>query len=704
VFPKGRLRWEALARAAAIKFFWDTCHPDAARRIAVSFIQWMNLNFEAGRLPGATEEEVQDLTIAILDGVGVEVEAPGSEGDIGVGIYDGEKTVIKTASEVALTEIEADAFADDLPRLIVVRRLADNSNPLNFGGNQFAPFFDYDATKLEGPTADKDKILATGKFAIIAFCLFPPSVFEYPDNVAIGHNPVEDPDDEFSFEILPTVNLPEERPDLVEELNCGELEENPGPIIIDGMFDRGLPGLANAAWRTADRFLGPVASTLLLPEPLWAAASVGFLGPIGGKTTSLSPFGTVEVGETDVGEVGIGVGSEGAGPYFVGQPLDTCNDGCHPRFRILDGETVVETPTAITVSLIPGEGSTGTLSGTTTKTTSATSDWVAEFDDLTISAPGSYQLLVSAPGANSYTTGEFAVSAPPVPLSFAPIGAGGVHTCARETDGTVTCWGSNLQSQTAVPEGLAGVAAVSAGSAHNCALKSDGTTTCWGRNDEEQTTVPAGLAGLAAVSAGGIHSCALKTDGTVVCWGAVDFFAPGTDPGVTTVPAGLTGVVEISAGSLHTCAVKSDGNLSCWGSNDKGQTTIPAGLTSVIGVGASNGGEHTCAVTSGGSVTCWGLNNSGQSTVPAGLTGVMAVGGGVAHSCALKSDGTVTCWGDNSLGQTSVPAGLNGVTTMSVGNSHNCVLKSDGTVICWGWNNAGQTDVPEGLDLGAPIG
>ena len=702
VFPNGRLRIEATARAAGIKLFWDTCHEGPARQMAVSFIEWMNENFIRGKLRGATAEEVQTLTITILGGVGVPVDAPASEGDIGVGIYDGEKTLIKTASEVALTEIEADAFADGEPRLIVVKRLVDNFRLSNFGGNQFEPFFDYDATKLEGTTTDADKILASGKFAIIAFCLFPPP-FTYPDNVGIGHNPVEGALG-FPFEILPAVNLPVERPDLVEELNCGELEVNPGPII-GGRFDSGLPGWVNVAGRTARRLLVPLASNVLLPEPLWATAAVGFLGPIGGKTTSLSPFGTVEVGETDVDEVGSPqVGDEEAGPYFVGQPLDACNEGCYPEFQILRNETVVQTPTSITVTLVPGEGSTGTLSGIKTKLTSATEPFTAIFDDLTISAPGSYQLVVSAAGSNSYTTGVFTVSAPPIPTAFAPLGAGGFHTCAVKTDGTVTCWGDDSQDQTSVPEGLTGAMAVSTSSAHNCALRNDATVICWGRSSEGQTTVPVGLTGVAAVGAGGIHTCALKGDGTVTCWGALDFFAPGTDPGVTTVPAGLAGVVRLSVGSLHTCAVRSNGTLSCWGSNDKGQTIIPAGLTNVVGVGASNGGEHTCAVRSDGGVSCWGLNNSGQATVPAGLSGVTAVGGGVEHSCALKSDGTVTCWGDNSLGQTSVPAGLTGVTYLSVGNSHNCVLKSDGSVTCWGWNNAGQSDVPAGLNLGGVIG
>jgi hypothetical protein len=305
----------------------------------------MNENFERGKLRGATAEEVQDLTIAILAGVGVEVDAPASEGDIGVGIYDGQTTVIKTASEVALTEIEDDAFADGLPRLIVVRRLFDNFRLSNFGGNQFEPFFDYDATKLDGTTTNADKVLAPGKFGIIAYCLFP-LPFEYPDNVGIGHNPVEGAPN-FPFEILPPVDLPVERPDLVEELKCGQLNENPGPPPPPiGMFGGGLPGLASAAWRTADRFLVPLANNVLLPEPLWATAAVGFLGPIGGKTTSLSPFGTVELTETSTSTSLV----TGSALAIVGDELTLTAtvspapaEGEEPLVEFFDGTTLIGT-------------------------------------------------------------------------------------------------------------------------------------------------------------------------------------------------------------------------------------------------------------------------------------------------------------------------------------------------------------------------
>jgi len=121
--------------------------------------------------------------------------------------------------------------------------------------------------------------------------------------------------------------------------------------------------------------------------------------------------------------------------------------------------------------------------------------------------------------------------------------AGSYHTLAVKTDGTLWSWGRNTHGQLgkntattahisspAQVGALTDWALVAAGGYHSVALKTDGTLWNWGRNNAGQlgdnsTTLrssPVQVGSLtmwSAIAPGELHTVALKTDGTLWAWG-----------------------------------------------------------------------------------------------------------------------------------------------------------------------------------------
>ena len=352
----------------------------------------------------------------------------------------------------------------------------------------------------------------------------------------------------------------------------------------------------------------------------------------------------------------------------------------------------------------------------------------------------------------------------PVPLQVpgitnaTAVATGAAHSCALLADRTVKCWGQNVngqvgsgtggdtdpvrQSPTTVT-GLTDVAAVAAGGFHTCALKTSGSVVCWGWNiagqlgnnasaDFSVTPVAvSALSGATALSAGSLHTCAAVAGGEVRCWGSnsggqLGIELPG-DANASKVPvsvAGASGFTGLSAGAGHTCAINAAKQAVCWGSNGNGQLgdgtkasrsgfAVVPGLAEVRSVAA--GGGHTCAALADGSgVKCWGTGTTGElgtgtttdSLTPVTVVGVSAaleVAAGATFACALLANGSATCWGDGGLGQTgngfwsgtaasktptAVPA-LTGVTAASTGARTACAVAA-GTLKCWGWDGDGN--------------
>ncbi|MEO7137095.1 MAG: hypothetical protein ABI037_05235, partial [Gemmatimonadales bacterium] len=202
VFPAGRLRIEALARAGIIALFWNTCHPREAQKGVVDFVDWMNRNFQAGRLIG-TNADRSLLITTMFAGVGLSSPPATNLGaDYGVGFFDPSSTsptLVKTTSGVALIELQPGSFNE--PTTIVVSRNPDNTPLTNFSGNQYPPNFDYNALNTSG-----NHVLENGQSAIVAFCLLNSDFVTYPANRRIGHNPVAGAPGA-PFEILDPVEL-----------------------------------------------------------------------------------------------------------------------------------------------------------------------------------------------------------------------------------------------------------------------------------------------------------------------------------------------------------------------------------------------------------------------------------------------------------------------------------------------------------------
>ncbi len=340
-------------------------------------------------------------------------------------------------------------------------------------------------------------------------------------------------------------------------------------------------------------------------------------------------------------------------------------------------------------------------------------------------------------------TGGFNKTSESGRISKAPmVDSGDAHTVWLREDGTVWTWGlyhlsgwgiyaaiDHYYSPVQV-EGLESIVAVSAGGYHSLALKSDGTVWAWGGNgfselgdgtyiDRQVPVQVIGLDSVIAISAGGIISMALKSDGTVWVWGSDPVVYYNFPP--TQVTELDEQIISISAGCYHCLALSNNGTVYIWVPGDylpikvAGESGVDY-LSDVVDISAGN--NYSLALKSDGTVFAWGFNDFGQlgigtatsyNPTPAQvlgeggngyLTGVVAISASSCHSMALKNDGSVWAWGSNWSGNlgdgtntnkyTPVQVISGGVIGISTGYSHSVALKNDGSVYTVGDNSYGQ--------------
>lgn len=248
---------------------------------------------------------------------------------------------------------------------------------------------------------------------------------------------------------------------------------------------------------------------------------------------------------------------------------------------------------------------------------------------------------------------------------FVQIASAASHSCARDVDGHVWCWGLNRHGET--------------GAQQLPDARCPTVDRCGAPVRIEGNFVAIDLATAL------FRSCAVDESGALHCWGISPFWGrraitePLSHGGVV---AGLPPLASVCLGEDHGCGVTTSGEVACWGSDDFGQlgqgriantwnATVPLGGEKVASV--SCGGWHSCALTRSGQVACWGRADDAQigSTLPAdqcetpfgrracqrtprwveGLEPTKSVALGSRHSCALGKDGLVRCWGSNVAAQ-----------------------------------------------------
>ncbi|MCA9607145.1 MAG: hypothetical protein KC619_16175 [Myxococcales bacterium] len=319
---------------------------------------------------------------------------------------------------------------------------------------------------------------------------------------------------------------------------------------------------------------------------------------------------------------------------------------------------------------------------------------------------------------------------PPPERAFVEIRAGLGHTCARDEDGRVRCWGDNRHRQldrdgireSTVPVTIDVPPAVrlAAGQDQSCLIDEAGNLWCWGTIARETDSAPVDLSGTARVLDVDIGSGSVCTSsepfGAVTCNGPL-----GRADGLRRTRIDHR-TQAMAAGSTHACALV-DGEVWCFGHNPEGELGVPPfdlypweGDPVVVpsvhdATSVAPGFDHTCASLSDGRVACWGSNTRGQlglddfgmaippTRIPE-LDGVERLEAGWSTTCAIRR-GELWCWGDGASGQLGTglhyeprpPERVNlrpPVRSVSVGVHHACAVDGDGRPWCWGWNGRGQ--------------
>ncbi|MHB1461643.1 MAG: dockerin type I domain-containing protein [Armatimonadota bacterium] len=253
---------------------------------------------------------------------------------------------------------------------------------------------------------------------------------------------------------------------------------------------------------------------------------------------------------------------------------------------------------------------------------------------------------------------------------FVSISAGGVYAGLKR-DGSIVCWGPQVDNLMKVPAPNTDFVKVSVGAEQAIGLKRNGSVVVWGRNDYGQCYIPSPNSGYVDINA--TSMLGIKSDGSVVYF--------GTNGGIDTSKKDFTSIVS---GKDFMVGLKYNGSLEVYGGYET-LSLLPQPNSDYIAVAASD--AHAAALRKDGSIVCWGGNAFGKTYVPEPNTGFVAVAAGVQHTVGLKSDGSVVCWGSNSYSQCTPPVPNDGFVKIFAVGYGTIGLKRDGSYVYWGIRN-----------------
>lgn len=253
-------------------------------------------------------------------------------------------------------------------------------------------------------------------------------------------------------------------------------------------------------------------------------------------------------------------------------------------------------------------------------------------------------------GASQGRLGNGDTTDSPVPVQVTGLTSGVTAIAATSSacaiqSGSVWCWGSGGNGQlgngatanSSIPVKVAGLPApassISVGGAFACASLTNGTVWCWGSNVNKQVEptntdlaistprqVP-GVSGATHIASANLATCAVTATG-VQCWGGNSggqlgrgTSTPMEGPGPVNGLAGVQGIFGMFDGF---CATTSQGAVSCWGNNGTGQFGVagrqlsPVQMPGVTGVSTMGGGSGSLCLVQDGNTLCRGSNGNGQ--------------------------------------------------------------------------------------------